>query len=58
MVTLSKAAQEAIWGNAAIVRYLEMAREHFEIGERSALFEALCLGLIQHPVTPTSLSHS
>jgi len=43
MVILSKAAQETIWGDAAILRYLEMAREHFEIGERSALFEAPCL---------------
>jgi hypothetical protein len=43
MVFLSKAAQETIWGDAAILRYLEMAREHFEIGERSALFEAPCL---------------
>lgn len=43
MVTLSKAAQEAMWGDEAILQYLEMAREHFEKGERSALIEIVHL---------------
>ncbi|MFL9905313.1 hypothetical protein [Paraburkholderia sp. RL17-337-BIB-A] len=43
MVTLSKAVQEAMWGDEAILRYMEMAREHFEKGERSALIETVYL---------------
>jgi hypothetical protein len=43
MVTLSKAVQEAMWGDEAILRYLEMAREHVEKGERSALIETVYL---------------
>jgi hypothetical protein len=43
MVTRSKATQEAMWGDAAILRYLDMARESFEKGERSALLYAVAL---------------
>lgn len=40
---LSKELEEQLWGDAAILRYLDQGRQAFEIGDKTALFTVVCI---------------
>lgn len=43
MISLSKEVEEAMWGDEAILRYLDLGRQHFEAGNPSALMGVVFL---------------
>ncbi|MCO5411120.1 hypothetical protein [Ralstonia mojiangensis] len=43
MISLSKEVEEAMWGDEAILRYLDLGRQHFEAGDPGALMGVLFL---------------
>jgi hypothetical protein len=43
VVLLSKELEDKMWGDEAVLGYLELGRQAFEAGDRSALFTVICI---------------
>lgn len=43
MIALSKTLEERLWGDAAVLRYLQMGKDAFESGEKDALLGVVFL---------------
>lgn len=52
MIALSKALEERLWGDAAILRYIKMGKDAFESGEKDALLGIVFLCARYQAVIP------
>jgi hypothetical protein len=52
MIALSKALEEQLWGDAAILRYIQMGKDAFEAGEKDALLGIVFLCARYQAVIP------